>query len=330
MPGSDELKSGIIRFQVGEADHGLRLSRAVALAVPGLSARAAKAFVDRGRVFVDRKRVLKASRRTGEGERIEVHIDASPFSPCLCWEDIVWKQESLIAVNKPAGLLVYGARGMTPDTVVPQLDRLLRDRGEGRKGERLTLVHRLDRDTSGLLLVARNVKTARFLESQFFKHDVKKRYKVLVEGVPGAERFRRVAVVTAKRPPGETLAGPANAETASGYCREKKQEAVTEFRILETYPGCALLDARPSSGHTHQIRIHLAQLGHPVLGDVLYGAHTVRNPFFRAVPRQMLHAGFLGFKDPDTGEPLRLNAPVPEDMQRILTFLLQERRPPPR
>ena len=321
MPESEFQENRIFRFLVGEATHGLRLSRAVAMEVPGLSVRAAKSLVDNGRVFVDRRRVLKASMRVEGGERIEVHVDRIPLSPSLCWEDIVWKQGSLVAVNKPAGLLVYGTRGVTEDTVVPQITRLLKDRGEWKRGDRLLLVHRLDRDTSGLLLLARNTRTARFLEKQFFQREVKKRYRVLVEGIPGMDRFRRVAAVAARRPPGESFAGRGNAEAGSGHPREKKQDAVTEFKVLECYSGCSLLEATPSTGHTHQIRIHLAQLGHPVLGDMLYGTQTVRKSFFRAVSRQMLHAEFLGLRDPDTEKSIRLHAPVPEDMQRILDEL---------
>ena len=340
-------------FRVSEDLTGVRLSRALALRIPGLSVRGAKALTDLGRVFVDDRRVLKASGPLKGGERVELHRDRSDTPPLLCREDLVWTGSSLVAVNKPPGLLVYGTRGIAEGTVVPQLERVLRKSGQWETGDRLLLVHRLDRDTSGLMLVARHAGAARSLEEQFRRHQVEKRYLALVLGSPARENLRVSSPVLARRHPGDleepVPGGKAPASRAliaraalpgKGRARKSRRgpgsretgtrkaglnlpspDAVTEFRVLESFAGCSLVEARPAGGRTHQIRVHLAKLGHPVLGDMLYGPQKLDDPVMRAIPRQMLHAASLGFVDPDTGGWLRFEAPTAPDMLRILKEL---------
>ncbi len=314
----------MIRFQVGHDGKGLRVSSAVARNQEGLSVRGAKVLVDRGRVFVDGRRALKASMILKGGERVEFYPDTPLSPPDLCWDHVVWVGQDLIAVNKPPGLLVYGTRGIAEDTVIPRLKRLLQSRGEWSRKDNLLLVHRLDRDTSGLLLVARNAQAARSAEGQFFRHEVEKRYKVLAQGVPGQKSFRCASVTRVKRTPGSSGDSKKTEPPRGSGRKQKGKEAVTAFRVLESLAGCALLEARPFTGHTHQIRIHLEEAGHPVLGDILYGPGTVRDARFRAVPRQMLHAASLEFADPGTGERVRLRAPVPRDMEQALSRLRKD------
>ncbi len=312
------------RFQVDRELDGERLARAVARRVEALSVRSAKILVDRGRVFLDDRRTLKASLPVREGEWVEVHPDRPDPPAALPGEAILWEGSSLVALNKPAGMPVTGPPGQTEDTVLPLLEALLRRENRRKKGETLQLVHRLDRDTSGLLLVARTPEAARFMEKQFLQREVHKRYRVLVQGRPEQDRFRRDSPVKIRRPPGEEQGRKSTRHENPGNKARQSVRSVTEFGVIEFFPESALVEARPLTGRTHQIRIHLAQLGLPVLGDLLYGSQRCTTPLSRAVPRQMLHAEALEFRDPDSGEGLSLHAPVPEDMETVLEWLRAE------
>jgi len=313
MQQEDTLGTRPVRFCATPADSGLRLSRCVADHVADLSVRAAKDLIDRGRVFVNNQRITKASAPVQEGEWIEVYPHEVSKRVRLHEEDILWEGKTLVAVNKPPGLLVYGTQGVTEDTVLPQLEGLLKKTGRWRpRRDNLTLVHRLDRDTSGLLLVAREEKSASALERQFKQKTVQKRYLALARGRPARERFRQISEVTAKRP----------AHGSKDHRQGPKGE--TEFKVLETFAKCTLIEARPLTGRTHQIRVHLAQVGHPVLGDIVYGPEKCAEHLYRAIPRQMLHASFLGIENPHGGQRLELTAPLPDDMKHVLDWLRQE------
>ncbi len=302
-----------IRFRAGPADRGQRLSQCVAGRVDGLSVRAAKEIIDRGRVFVNDRRITRASYEVQPGDRIEAYPFEGRRRVRLREGDLLWEGEALVALNKPPGLLVHGTRGVTEGTVLPQLEGLLKKTGRWRsRKDRLVLVHRLDRDTSGLLLVARDEKSASLLERQFRRKAIEKRYLVLAKGVPATGRFRRVSPVDARRPARGSGESRANRPPPRGE---------TEFEVVQAFSACALLEARPLTGRTHQIRVHLKQLGHPVLGDILYGPEKCAEPLFRAISRQMLHASFLGVDDPAGGGRLELNAPLPEDMRQVLGWL---------
>ena len=165
MQEQDILGARSVRFRVDPSTGGLRLSRCVAGRLEGLSVRAAKDLIDRGRVFVNNRRITKASAPVQEGQWIEVYPSEGNRRVLLREEDILWEGKALVAINKPPGLLVYGTRGVTEDTVLPQLVELLKNTGRWKpRKDRLALVHRLDRDTSGLLLVARDEKSASALE----------------------------------------------------------------------------------------------------------------------------------------------------------------------
>jgi len=314
-----------VRFRVAPAAGGLRLSRCVANRLEDLSVRAAKDLVNRGRVFVNNLRITKASISVQAGQWIEVYPHDTSKRVRLQEEDILWEGKALIALNKPSGLLVHGTQGVTEETVLPQLEGLLKKTGRWRPGrDKLMLVHRLDRDTSGLLLVARSEKTALALERQFRQKCVEKRYLALARGRPTKERFRQVSEVTAKRPAHASNEPRDKRMPAPARKGRQGPKGQTEFEVLETFSNCTLLDARPLTGRTHQIRIHLAQVGHPVLGDIVYGPENCAESLFRAIPRQMLHASFLGVENPDGRQRLELTAPLPDDMDRVLTWLRQE------
>jgi RluA family pseudouridine synthase len=291
----------------------------------GLSVRAAKDLVDRGRVFVNNQRITKASTSVQEGQWIEAYPHDTNRRVRLREEDILWEGKALIAVNKPSGLLVHGTQGVTEETVLPQLEGLLKKAGRWRlRRDKLMLVHRLDRDTSGLLLLARDEKSASALERQFKQKSVEKRYLALARGRPSKERFRQVSEVAAKRPAHGSNEPRDKRMPAAARKGRQGPKGETEFEVLETFSNCSLLVARPLTGRTHQIRIHLAQVGHPVLGDIVYGPEKCGERLLRAIPRQMLHASVLGIENPDGGSRLELTAPLPDDMNQILTWLRRE------
>ena len=325
MQQQDVFGTSSVRFRVQPPARGLRLSRCVADQLADLSVRAAKDLVDRGRVFVNNRRITRASAPVQEGEWIEVYPHEGSKRARLHEGAILWAGKALVAVNKPPGLLVYGTQGVTQDTVLPQLEGLLKKTGRWRpRQDKLTLVHRLDRDTSGLLLVARDERSASALERQFKQKTVEKRYLTLARGRPVKERFRQVSEVKAKRPPHGSKDHRAGKTPATVRKNSHGPKGETEFRVLETYAKCALIEARPLTGRTHQIRVHLAQEGHPVLGDRVYGPQKCTERIYRVIPRQMLHASFLRIEDPGEGACLELTAPLPDDMKQVLGWLKQQ------
>lgn len=324
MQETGVLDARSVRFRVDPSEGGLRLSRCVAGRVKDLSVRGAKDLVDRGRVFVNDRRITKASTAVLEGQWIEAYPDERSNRVRLREGDILWEGKSLVAVNKPPGLLVYGTLGVTEDTVLPQLEGLLKQAGRwGARKDQLLLVHRLDRDTSGLLLVARNEQGARALERQFRQRTVDKRYLALAGGRFAEARFRQASAVAAKRPAHGARGFAAGLPHRTARRAGQGPGGETDFEVLEIFSTCSLLEARPLTGRTHQVRVHLAQLGHPILGDIVYGPCHCPEPFCRAIPRQMLHASFLGFEDPDGGGRIEIAAPMPGDMNEVLTWLRQ-------
>jgi len=315
-----------VRFRVDRALEGERLARAVARAGGAPSVRAAKALVDLGRVFRGDRREMKASAPVRAGEWIEVYPDRAP-APSLGPGAILHAGTGWLAVDKPPGVAVQGADGRCDETLAALLSARLPGEGGGGAGGRFRLVHRLDRDTSGVLRVARCERARLDLERQFLEREVSKRYAVLVQGSPDRERFRREAPVAPRRPVGEGGGGPAPGREGAGRRGRRRGPdleaagAVTEFRVTRRFAGAALLEARPLTGRTHQIRIHLEPLALPALGDPLYGPRRCTDPLSRAAPRQMLHAAAVTLRDPDTGERVTLRAPLPGDMERVLRWL---------
>lgn len=210
---------------------------------------------------------------------------------------ILWKDELLLVVDKPAGL-----RSLPDgyDPTAPHLRNLL----EPLYG-RLWIVHRLDKETSGVIMLARSAAAHRSLNLQFDQHTVKKIYHALVEGKPEWE-------ITTVRIPLRAN-GDRRHRTVADFQGGKL--AVTHLRLLECFSGYALLEAQPETGRTHQIRAHLAALGLPIAGDALYGSQTA------SFDRLMLHAFSLDFIHPGTLQPMHLEAPYPEDFQAALNSL---------
>jgi 23S rRNA pseudouridine1911/1915/1917 synthase len=289
-----------VRFDVEVADAGLRLDQVLARRIADLSRRKARLVIDIGGVFIDRARVKVASRVVRAGQQIEVHLGgaldrASPVlghvgraadAERLPPYRLVFEDEAITVVEKPAGLVT----APTPESDRGDLFDQLRRRGTGP----VFLVHRLDLPTSGLLVFARSEAATRTLAAAFASHDVDREYLAVAAGAVAAPS-------TIDRP-------------------IRGRRAVTHVTPLERLLDATSLVVRLETGRSHQIRLHLAGVGHPVLGDAQHGGEVARrHP--RPPPRLALHARLLGFTHPVSGQRVRFEAPMPEDLSRWLAEL---------
>lgn len=299
-----------IRLEVDEAAD--RLDRFLHERLPDYSRARLQSWIREGRVRIDGK-VAKPSSRLRGGETVEVEpgelpeLKAEPEELPL---EILYEDEAVIAVNKPAGMVVHAGAGIHRGTLVNALlhhfGRLSSVGGELRPG----IVHRLDRFTSGVILVARHDKAHRELAAQFASREVEKVYLALVHG--GVERETgRIEKPVARDPKRRVRM---TARLAHG------RPAVTEYRVERRFPGFTLLEARPGTGRTHQIRVHLASIGHPVVGDRLYGA-PARVAGMPPLGRYFLHASRIAFRSPATGERVVVEAPLAPELSEWLEGL---------
>ena len=274
----------------------------------GLSRARAQRFIAGGIITVNGRRA-KAAQPIRPGDVIACHAPIRPPPPVEPEDlalDVLHEDADLLVVNKPAGLVMHPAPGHWTGTLLNALVHHVR-RGTTTQPSpgpepraRPGLVHRLDRGTSGVLVIAKTDTAHRALSRQFHAHSVHRVYLALVAGT-----VRRGRVV-------EQPLGPDRRDRRLVSARSAApRRAVTAFRVAERFGAIAtLLDVRPRTGRMHQIRVHLASLGHPVLGDVRYGAAD--DP---ALGRPMLHAAVLGFVHPVTGRPAEYAAPLPADME---------------
>ncbi len=225
--------------------------------------------------------------------------------------DIIYEDSSIIVINKPAGMVVHPAAGNYKGTIVNALLYHCKDlTGIGGK-ERPGIVHRLDKDTSGVLVAAKNDQSHQHLSHQFKKRRVEKRYLALVAGVVKKESG------TIEVPIGRDIKDRKKISPKTRRART----AVTHFKVVERFKNASLLEIKIETGRTHQIRVHLSYFKHPVLGDIQYGGKNMRNWNNINIPRQMLHAERLGIVHPVTEKFIEFKAETPGDMKRVRTLL---------
>ena len=221
---------------------------------------------------------------------------------------IAWSDEHLAIVDKPAGLLVHSAPGNSGATLVDALGEML---AGGTDPERPGIVHRLDRDTSGLLVVARTPEAHTALSRMIAAREVAREYTALVEGRPSSRTGTiDAALGRDHRSPERVIVGG-----------RRPRSAVTHFEVSETLARDSVLTIRLETGRTHQIRVHMLAIGHPVAGDPQYGSGGSRGRY--GLERQFLHSSRLGFEHPVTGEALELESPLPADLQAALDLARQ-------
>jgi 23S rRNA pseudouridine1911/1915/1917 synthase len=282
---------------------GERLDRFLALLEEVGSRAAAERLIEEGRVLVDGTPRPK-SHRLDPGE--ELALDVPEGRPTELQPEeldlrVAWEDEHLLVVDKPAGMVVHPSAGHARGTLVHGLLGLAI--AGGGEAERPGIVHRLDRDTSGLLVVARSEEAHRRLQRLLRRRELVREYIVLVRGRPRSRRGRIEA------PIGRDRRDP----TRMSLDTATPREAVTEFELVELFPRHALLRARLVTGRTHQIRVHLAAIDLPVAGDLLYGVEGDLG-----LERQFLHAARLAFPHPFTEEPVEVESPLPPDLQAAL------------
>jgi len=301
-----------VPFEVQKPHDGLRLDSYLASRLHRYSRSQVQRLIEAGRVFL-RGKAVKPATRVASGETVLIRYPHHQEIPCLHVElPVVYEDDLLLAVNKPAPLLCHPTDKIQNNTVTAVLKRQF-------PGLRLHLAHRLDRETSGVLLLAKDPRTARRIAAHFIDRLVKKEYLALVSGKISWRR--------------RTVDAPLGKEGLEIKVRQvvgTGAEARTEFERLACGAGLSLVRARPLTGRMHQIRVHLAHLGHPILGDKLYTGKG--ELYMKAVlktldeadlaklgaPRQMLHAHRLRLPHPETGQELSISAPCPEDFSRLL------------
>ncbi len=286
----------------------VRLDRYIALRCPDLSRTQAQRLISEGQVTVNGV-PARASLKVFGGDRVVVNIPApesSRLAPEAIPVKIIYEDDDLLVVDKPAGLTVHPAPGHPDHTLVNAILSHLPELPE--TGDRLRpgVVHRLDKDTSGLIIVAKNARAHENLSDQFKKRSVSKVYLALVEGrlEPGD------GVIEA--PIGRDRG---HRERMAVVDEEHGRAARTSFHVVRYAGGYSLLEVRPETGRTHQIRVHLAAIGHPVAGDRVYGAKA------SGFPRQFLHAHRLAFILPSDGRRVEFESPLPADLAGALERL---------
>ena len=306
-----------LTFDVGPDHAGLRLDAYLASQIEGWSRARLQRLIESEDILVNGK-PAKASYKLREQDQIEVELIApstDSFSPENIPLDIVYEDETLVVVNKPAGRVVHPASGTPSGTLANALAyhfQALPDRGV-----RPGIVHRLDRDTSGLLVVAKTEAALENLSDQFRDRTVFKSYVALVHGRVLSDSGRI----------DQPLARDPSNRTRMAVVRGGRN-ALTLYRVRRSFERFTLLDVELKTGRTHQIRVHLAWMKHPVVGDETYGGgrdNTIRDARLRArfrnIKRHFLHAEKLGFSHPVTKEKVHFESPLPQELANLLTVL---------
>ncbi len=297
--------AGPREYSLIAGNQNVRLDRYVAENCPELTRSQAQRLISDGLIRVNDV-VAKASLKLSDGDRITVTVPPpkySPLEPESIAFDILYKDDDVLVVDKPAGLPVHPAPGHPEHTLVNAVLAYLSIPSDANDSLRPGIVHRLDMDTSGVMLVARNRPARDNLVEQFKSHSVVKVYLVLVMGHLSPE----IGVIEA--PIGRD---PSNRKRMAVVAEGEGRPARTEYRVLKYIGNYSLLEVTPETGRTHQIRVHLAAIGHPVLGDATYGKKSA------LVSRQFVHASRLGFRLPSSGEYVEFEATLPPDLEQAL------------
>jgi 23S rRNA pseudouridine1911/1915/1917 synthase len=296
---------------------GERLDKALALA-SDLSRERVKALIAEGRVSLDGKPAEQPSAKAPEGAHFRIDVPAAAPAKAAPQEIplvIVYEDEHLVVVDKPAGMVVHPAAGNPDGTLVNALLHHCRGQLSGIGGvARPGIVHRIDKDTSGLLVVAKSDAAHEGLARQFAAHDLERAYLAVCNGHP--------------KPPWGTISerigrSDANRKKMAVLPKDSSRgkHAVTHYKVLKELDGCSLVECRLETGRTHQVRVHLSSIGHALLGDPLYGRPNsqVREVLKRLnFQRQALHAATLGFIHPITRDQLRFSSDLPPDMEELI------------
>lgn len=304
----------IVNLKIDEDTEGKRLDAVIPGAVEGISRSFVQKLFEHGMITVNgsicREKKYKAktgdiiSLKIPEAEKLIVEAENIPL-------DIIYEDDDILIVNKPAGMVVHPAPGNRTGTLVNAImyhcgNNLSSINGVIRPG----IVHRIDKDTSGLLMVAKNDRSHVSLSKQLSDHSITRVYKAVV--------YNNI-----KEDEGtvdEPIGRDSKNRLKNAVTDLNSKNAVTHYKVLERFGGFTFIEARLETGRTHQIRVHMAYIKHPLLGDELYGPAKNR----QGAKRQMLHAGVLGFLHPSTGEYMEFHSSLPNDFNNVLKKLREE------
>lgn len=277
--------------------------------------------------------VEKASYKVKAGDRIDIMLPKPPPPEAVAEDiplNIIHEDDQVMIINKPAGMVVHPAFGNWSGTLVNGLMHHLDDMDEfGEEATRPGIVHRLDKDTSGILVVAKNPAMLAKLGAQFADHSIERTYWCIVWGQPSAAGTIDEPIGRSKR----------DRKVMAVVKPEDGKRAVTHYKVLEYFDHLALVEVRLETGRTHQIRVHMSHISHPVLGDSVYGGDRIRygspagtrktffENIFKHLGRQCLHAKTLGFVHPSSGEFVRFDSELPGDFRDALAKLRQHCKP---
>jgi 23S rRNA pseudouridine1911/1915/1917 synthase len=302
-----------LRYQKNEKE---RLDHFLVETLPKYSRARLQGFIKAGFVDVNGMHSQKSGQILEQGMLIELRIPP-PIPTELIGEDIplkiVFENDDMLVINKPAGMVVHPSAGHISGTLVhavlgydPDIEGI---GGEGRPG----IVHRLDKQTSGLILLAKNDKTLLWLQEQFQQRKVNKTYLALVDGSPPTPTGRVEAAIGRD---------PSHRKKMAILRDGRGREAISEYKTLEIFQNHTLLEFHPLTGRTHQIRLHCAFLGCPIAGDEVYGR---KNPSIK-IGRHFLHANRLKINLPEDDQPREFEAPLPDELENLLTGLRSQER----
>jgi 23S rRNA pseudouridine1911/1915/1917 synthase len=307
----------VIEKQLTEAHAGKRLDVVLAELFPDLSRSHLKSWIEQGLVLVGGRQVKAKTRMAGDEQLQVTPIENDDSSRVVAEDiplDIIYQDSDIIVINKPADMVVHPAAGVYSGTVQNAL--LFYDPGLA-SIPRAGIVHRLDKDTTGLMVVARTLSAHKYLVDQIQRHDVIREYQAVVHGVlTGGGKV-------------DQPIGRHPRDRVRMAVRENGREAVTHYRLLKRFREHSHIQVQLETGRTHQIRVHMSYLRHPLVGDPVYsgrhrlppGATQTLVDFLQHFRRQALHAWRLHFMHPVSGEPVQFEADLPEDMQQLLQLL---------
>ena len=324
--------SDYIRCNVKENETGMRLDQFLASMDQIVSRTQAQRLLKSGNVLLNGVSVSAPSRKVYSGQSIQLTVpdsEPSEITPEKGELEILHEDSELVVVNKPAGMVVHPSAGHSSGTLVNYLmhhcDDLSGIGGVLRPG----IVHRLDKDTSGILVSAKTDSAHLHLSSQFKQHTVKRQYQAIVWGVPVKE-YGVVEASMARHPVRRKEMSIVKSNGDRESINTKGKHAVTYWKVLKRFKIASLMACRLETGRTHQIRVHLTSIGHPLIGDKQYGKSPLKNcsglsveliQKIKSFRRQALHAELLGFKHPVTEEWCEFKTNLPEDFSHLLTEL---------
>ncbi len=302
-----------VKIEISEAIMGRRLDLVVVDATSGTTRGAVVRSIENGLILVSGRR-KKPAYRVKPGEVITGHVasesgEGKPLAECIGL-DLLHEDPWILVVNKPAGMVVHPGAGNPGGTLLNALLHHLPDLNDADAPLRGGIVHRLDKDTSGAMVVAKSRKAYAFLQKEFRFRRVDKRYIALATGTI-TQPQGRITLPIGRHP---------THRKRMAVNTQRARTAETLWRVVRHLPGCTLLEVGLKTGRTHQIRVHLRAMGHPLAGDTVYGFRG-KQPV--PAPRQMLHARTLGFRHPWSGRRVEFSAPLPGEMVNVLERLNQ-------